>query len=147
MKYFSISELTYSTKARELHIDNTPFSYSIVDNLTNLTENLLDPIREAWGKPIIITSGYRSDALNKAVGGSKTSAHRSGLAVDVVPENMADFDKFAAFVKDYLKDKDYDQLILERKGGSRWLHIGYKSADGKQRTQNLKIIGSVTSKW
>lgn len=147
MKYFTISELTHSDKARELHIDNTPFSYTIIDNLTNLTENLLDPIREAWGKPIIITSGYRSDALNKAVGGSKTSAHRYGLAVDVVPQNMAVFDKFVAFVKDYLKDKDYDQLILEQKGGSRWLHIGYKSADGKQRVQNLKIIGSVTAKW
>ena len=147
MKHFTISELTYSTKARELHIDNSPFSYTIIDNLTQLTENLLDPIREAWGAPIIITSGYRSDALNKAVGGAKTSAHRYGLAVDVVPKNMADIDEFAAFVKDYLKDKEYDQLILERKGGSRWLHIGYKSADGKQRMQNLKIIGSVTSKW
>ena len=147
MKYFTISELTYSTKARELHIDNTPFSYEVVDNLTDLTENLLDPIREAWNAPLIITSGYRSDALNKAVGGSKTSAHRHGLAVDVVPKNMADFDKFVAFVKDYLKDKDYDQLILEQKGGSRWLHIGYKSVDGKQRMQNLKIIGNVTSKW
>lgn len=147
MKYFTISELTYSTKAKELHIDNTPFSYSIIDNLTNLTNNLLDPIREAWDKPLIITSGYRSDALNKAVGGSKTSAHRFGLAVDVVSKEMADFDKFAAFVKDYLKDKEYDQLILEQKGGSRWLHIGYKNTEGKQRMQNLKIVGNVTSKW
>ena len=147
MKHFTISELTHSTKARELHIDNTPFSYEVVNNLTDLVNNLLDPIREAWNAPMIITSGYRSDALNKAVGGSKTSAHRYGLAVDVVPENMADFDKFAAFVKDYIKDKEYDQLILEQKGGSRWLHIGHKSADGKQRMQNLKIIGSVTSKW
>lgn len=147
MKHFTISELTYSSKAHELHIDNTPFALSIIDNLTNLGENLLDPIRDAWGAPIIITSGYRSDALNKAVGGSKTSAHRFGLAVDVVPKDMADFDKFVAFVKDFLKDKEYDQLILEKKGGSRWLHIGYKSADGKQRMQNLKIIGSVTTKW
>lgn len=133
MKYFSISELTHSTKARELRIDNTPFSYSIIDNLTDLAENLLDPIREAWGEPLIITSGYRSDALNKAVGGSKTSAHRFGLAVDVVPKDMAKYDEFVAFVKEYVKDKEYDQLILEKKGGSRWLHIGYKSVDGKQR--------------
>ena len=108
MKYFTISELTYSSKAKELRIDNTPFSYEVVENLERLIETLLDPIREAWGAPIIITSGYRSDALNKAVGGSKTSAHRYGLAVDVVPKNMADIDEFAAFVKDYLKDKDYD---------------------------------------
>lgn len=147
MKYFSISELTHSTKAKELNIDNTPFSYSIIDNLTDLAENLLDPIREAWGEPLIITSGYRSDALNKAVGGSKTSAHRFGLAVDVVPKDMAKYDEFVAFVKGFLKDKEYDQLILEKKGGSRWLHIGYKSMDGKQRMQNLKIVGSVTSKW
>lgn len=147
MKYFSISELTHSTKAKELRIDNTPFSYSIIDNLTNLVENLLDPIREAWGEPLIITSGYRSDALNKAVGGSKTSAHRFGLAVDVVPKEMAKYDEFVAFVKDFLKDKEYDQLILEKKGASRWLHIGHKSVDGKQRMQNLKIVGSVISKW
>ena len=147
MKYFSISELTYSTKARELHIDNSPFSYETVNNHTNLIENLLDPLREVWNAPIIITSGYRSDALNKAVGGSKTSAHRYGLAADVVPKDMADFDKFVAFVKDYLKDKDYDQLILEQKGGSRWLHIGYKNVNGEQRKQNLKIIGGITSKW
>lgn len=108
MKYFSISELTYSTKARELHLDNTPFSVTIIDNLTELIENLLDPIREAWNASVIITSGYRSDALNRAVGGSKTSAHRYGLAVDVVPKEMAEFDKFAAFVKGYLKDKEYD---------------------------------------
>lgn len=108
MKYFSISELTHSTKAKELHIDNTPFSYSIIDNLTDLTENLLDSIREMWGEPLIITSGYRSDALNKAVGGSKTSAHRFGLAVDVVPKDMAKYDEFVAFVKDFLKDKEYD---------------------------------------
>ena len=147
MKYFTISELTYSTKARELHIDNMAFSLTVINNLTDLTENLLDPIREAWNAPLIITSGYRSDALNKAVGGSKTSAHRYGLAVDVVPKEMADFDKFVAFVKDYLKDKEYDQLILEQKGGSRWLHIGYKNTEGKQRMQNLKIVGNVTSKW
>ena len=73
MKYFSISELTFSTKARELRIDNTPFSYEVVDNLTNLTENLLDPIREMWGKPIQVNSGYRCPALNKAVGGKPTS--------------------------------------------------------------------------
>lgn len=108
MKYFSISELTYSTKAKELNIDNTPFSYTIVDNLTNLVESLLDPLREMWGEPLIITSGYRSDALNKAVGGSKTSAHRFGLAVDVVPKDMAEYDEFVAFVKDFLKDKEYD---------------------------------------
>ena len=108
VKHFTISELTYSSKAKELHIDNTPFSYAIIDNLTNLVETILDPIREAWNAPLIITSGYRSDALNKAVGGSKTSAHRCGLAADVVPKNMADIDEFAAFVKDYLKDKEYD---------------------------------------
>ena len=108
VKHFTISELTYSSKAKELHIDNTPFSYAIIDNLTNLVETILDPIREAWNAPLIITSGYRSDALNKAVGGAKTSAHRYGLAADVVPKNMADIDEFAAFVKDYLKDKEYD---------------------------------------
>lgn len=73
MKYFTISELTRSDKARELHIDNTPFSYEVVANLENLIENILDPIREAWGKPLHVNSGYRCPALNKAVGGKPTS--------------------------------------------------------------------------
>lgn len=100
MKYFSISELTYSTKAKELHIDNTPFSLTIIDNLTNLIENLLDPIREAWGKSLHVNSGYRCPALNKAVGGKSTSQHLKGEAADITTGSKADNKKLFEMIKE-----------------------------------------------
>ena len=67
MKYFTIEELTRSTTARLRGIDNTP-SQQVINNLIALVDNVLDPLREAWGKPIHVNSGYRCRALNKAVG-------------------------------------------------------------------------------
>lgn len=99
MKYFTVSELTHSDKARELHIDNTPFSYAVIDNLTNLAENLLDPIREAWGKPLHVNSGYRCLALNKAVGGKPTSQHLKGEAADITAGSKADNKKLFEMIK------------------------------------------------
>ena len=65
MKYFTIKELTRSTTAQLRGIDNTP-SQQVIDNLTALVENVLDPLREAWGAPIHVNSGYRCAALNKS---------------------------------------------------------------------------------
>lgn len=100
MKYFSISELTHSTKARELHIDNTPFSYEVVNNLTNLIDNLLDPIREMWGKPLHVNSGYRCLALNKAVGGKPSSQHLKGEAADITTGSKAENEKLFGMIKE-----------------------------------------------
>ena len=77
MKYFTIKELCKSNTAIKYGIDNTP-TPEVEQNLIALIENVLDPLREAWGSPIIINSGYRCPILNKAVGGSKTSSHMSG---------------------------------------------------------------------
>ena len=128
MKYFSISELTYSTKAKELHLDNTPFSLTIIDNLTNLTENLLDPIREAWGKSLQVNSGYRCPALNKAVGGKPTSQHLKGEAADITTGSKAENKKLFEMIKE--SGLVYDQLIDEY--GFSWVHISLKK-DGKNR--------------
>ena len=92
MKYFSIKELTASLKATQLGIKNEP-SKAVLVNLESLVLNILDPLRAAWGSGIIVTSGYRSGALNKAVGGSPSSAHRFGLAADIVPADR----RIAAF--------------------------------------------------
>ena len=82
MKYFSINELTRSATAARLGIDNSPTT-AVKKNLEKLINEVLDPLREAWGAPIIVTSGYRSPKLNKAVGGSKTSQHVLGQAADI----------------------------------------------------------------
>ena len=74
MKYFTINELTKSATATSKGIDNTP-TKEVVGNLTTLVDKVLDPLREAYGKPIKVNSGYRCPKLNKAVGGSATSQH------------------------------------------------------------------------
>ena len=138
MKYFSIKELCASFKAAELGIKNEP-SKQALTNLESLVLNILDPLRAAWGGGIIVTSGYRSVALNKAVGGSQTSAHRYGLAADIVPADKR-IGVFKAFVVKWLKENavNFDQYIDEQGGGSEWVHIGIKSPSGNQRRQFLK---------
>ena len=138
MKYFSIKELTASVKATQLGIKNEP-SKAALTNLESLVLNILDPLRAAWGGAIKVTSGYRSAALNKAVGGSPSSAHRYGLAADIVPADKR-IGVFKAFVVKWLKDNaiNFDQYIDEVGGGSEWVHIGIKSPSGNQRRQFLK---------
>ena len=143
MKYFSIKELTASFKANELGIKNEP-SKQALTNLESLVLNLLDPLRAAWGGGIIVTSGYRSVALNKAVKGSPTSAHRYGYAADIVPTDGR-ISVFKAFVVKWIKDNavNFDQYIDELsvdKDGkvTEWVHIGIKSGSGNQRRQFLK---------
>lgn len=138
MKYFSIKELIASLKATQLGIKNEPSKAALV-NLESLVLNILDPLRAAWGGGIIVTSGYRSVALNKAVGGSPSSAHRYGLAADIVPADGR-ISVFKAFCVKWLKDNqvNFDQYIDEVGGGSEWVHIGIKSPSGNQRRQFLK---------
>jgi putative chitinase len=135
MKYFTIEELCRSNTANIKGIKNIP-TEEHKNHLIELIENILDPLREAWGSPIHVNSGYRSPQLNKAVGGSSTSAHSLGYAADLSPVNgkMSDF---KAFVKKWLRDRKFDQYINEFKGKSEWVHIGYKNSKGRQRGQYL----------
>lgn len=129
MKYFTISELTKSATASRRKIDNTP-SATVIANLTALVDNILDPLREAWGAPIIVTSGYRCVRLNAAVGGVKTSQHTLGQAADIrtVSDKPADNKRlFDLIVKLGLH---YDQLIDEY--GYNWVHVSYSSRNRRQ---------------
>jgi hypothetical protein len=135
MKYFTIKELCYSDTAKKNKINNEP-SEVIIEHLTEMVDNLLDPLREAWGSAIKVNSGYRCPSLNTKVGGSKGSSHMHGYAVDLRPSNRR-MTEFFEFVKNYLLENNvpFDQLIDERSGGSRWVHIGYKNSKGKQRKE------------
>lgn len=82
MKYFTIAELSHSATAAQHHIDNSPPS-AAVSALKTLTELVLDPLREAWGRPIYVNSGYRCPELNRMVGGATHSQHLLGQAADV----------------------------------------------------------------
>lgn len=132
-KYFNMLELCHSDTADMNHIDNTP-SEEIREHLEELME-FLDGLRKEWGSPIRITSGYRCPQLNKKVGGSATSAHLIGYGVDMQPIKRP-FKDFVEFIKNYLMDKDFDQLLLEVSSkGSRWVHLGLYNQKGEQRKQ------------
>ena len=151
-KYFTFSELTKSSTADKLGIDNTPTDKTIQNNITELIE-VLDGVREAWtikcekecwGNPaIVVNSGYRCDALNKAIGGSKTSAHSIGAAADIEPKNQHN-KEFLSFLEQYLLDNHipFDQLLSEhpdKNGVPSWIHIGLKNRQGKQRRMVFSI--------
>lgn len=131
MKYFKIEELTASATARARGINNTP-SLAEVRNLTTLVERVLDPLRAAYGSPIIVNSGYRSKALNKAVGGTATSQHCKGMAADIHAKDGNNKRLFELA----RKMGGFDQLIDEN--GMAWIHISYDPAKAKQRGQVLR---------
>lgn len=154
MKYFTLQEFTNSNSAKKLNIDNTPETWQI-NNINEFVDNLLDPLREDWGKyctsnnlgspGIFVNSGVRSFALNDAVGGSKTSSHIFGLAADISPVNgkMVEFKNFC--IK-WLDGKKFDQFISESEnanGVPQWIHLGYKKYNGEQRRQFLKMINGM----
>lgn len=135
-KYFNLEEFLTSSTARQKSIENMP-SWEIVEHLLELAY-FLDDLREDWGSGIRVSSGLRIEALNKAVGGVETSVHKIGYAVDIVPAN-GKYEAFVAFLKEWLKDKNFDQCIEEKKGKTRWIHIGYRGNNGEQRRQIFKI--------
>ena len=134
--YFTIQELVVSDTAKKFGIDNTPPA-SVKLHLTELIEKLLNPLREAWGGPIIVSSGYRCPKLNEKVGGAKNSAHLTGYAADLIPGN-GQRARFIKFVQNYLKTSKipFDQCINEY---NRWCHVGLKSKYGFQRKQIFKV--------
>ena len=131
---FTLGEFIASDNARKKGIDNTP-TLADIYHMQELCTYLLQPIRDAWGKPIKITSGYRCYKLNRLVGGRPTSAHMRGYAADIKPTSGS-YKDFEAFVIKFLEEHPeikFDQAIRETSGNSKWLHIGYKNSAGKQR--------------
>jgi len=155
-KNLSLAEVTRSETAKRKGISNMPTPEHI-ENFKKLAENVFQPIREHFGCPIHISSGYRSEALNKAIGGAgkmvngkyvASSQHCHGEAIDI------DMDGSASGVTnkqvfDYIKDNlNFDQLIWEfgTDANPDWVHVSFDSS-GKQRKQILKAVkkGSATS--
>ena len=132
-RYFTLDELIHSDTADRLGIDNSPTSEA-VSNLNDLVTNVLDKLRDGWGRPIIVTSGYRCKELNAAVGGTRNSQHLKGQAADIVSD---DFEAFRRFVRRWCKDNEFDQCIFEHSGNSEWIHISY--VEGRNRRQMLDL--------
>lgn len=146
-KHLSLAEVTRSETAKRKGISNQPTPEHL-ENFKLLAEKVFEPIRLHFGSPINISSGYRSLALNKAVGGSKTSQHCSGEAIDIDMDGSSN-GITNKMVFDFIKDNlEFDQLIWEMGNDSNpdWVHVSYESS-GKQRKQILKAIkkGGATS--
>lgn len=134
MKYFTLSELTRSAKAEAMGLKNVP-SIEETMNIRNLVFRVLDPLREWYGHPIHVTSGFRSLAVNQAVGGSKSSQHMTGEAADIQGYNHSREENKKLF--EYIRENmEFDQLINEY--NYSWVHVSYKR-DGNNRKQVLKI--------
>lgn len=134
MKYFTMNELTYSATARKRGIRNVPTAEQEA-NLRKLVDNLLDPIRQRWGKPIFVTSGFRCPELNAAVGGVRNSEHLTGCAADITLNSKSENERLFKMIR-YQKDLQWRQLINEGKG--RWIHISYNESDNKKEVLFLK---------
>jgi hypothetical protein len=143
-KNLALSEVTRSETAKRRGISNMPTPEHI-ENFKKLAENVFQPIRDHFGKPIRISSGYRSKALNTAVGGSLSSQHCTGEAIDI---DMDGTDITNAQIFHFIKDNlNFDQMIWEFGTDTNpdWVHVSYEST-GKQRKQILvaKRSGSKT---
>ena len=139
MKYFTLDELTHSLTARTHGIDNTPNAYAEA-NLNYLVDTLLDPLREAFGAPIVVQSGYRNAAVNALVDGVQTSFHVKGLAADIssLGQNRRENARLVRLLLD--SGLPFDQLIQYDCNalGPRWLHLGLQLEPRKNRFAIMK---------
>lgn len=128
-KYFSLSELTRSSTALKEGIANDPNEAQIKD-LKRLMD-YLDKVREAFGKAIIVTSGFRSPRLNKRIGGAPDSQHMKGQAADIRPHDIKELRQLFASIR---RVGGFDQLILEEpEGRTPWIHVSIAPANKPPR--------------
>jgi hypothetical protein len=134
--HLSLAEVTRSESAKRNGISNEPTPEHL-ENFKLLANNVFEPIRNHFNIPIHISSGYRSAALNKKIGGAATSQHCSGEAIDIDMDNTSITNKQVFdFIKEHL---NFDQLIWEFGTNTNpdWVHVSYEST-GKQRKQVLR---------
>ena len=131
----SLAEVIRSETAKRKGVSNMPTPEHI-ENFKLLATKIFQPIREHFGKPIHISSGYRSAELNKAIGGASSSQHCTGEAIDIDMDGTSITNaQIFEFIKNNL---EFDQLIWEfgTKSNPDWVHVSYEST-GKQRKQIL----------
>jgi zinc D-Ala-D-Ala carboxypeptidase len=137
-EHLELSEVIRSESAKRRGISNMPTEEHI-KNLKLIAENVFEPIRANFRQPIRISSGYRSQSLNAAIGGATRSQHSSGEALDIDMDGTALSNKE---IFNFIKEKlSFDQLIWEfgTDNNPDWVHVSY-NANGNQRKQVLKAI-------
>ena len=137
MKYFTISELCKSTTADAFNINNQP-TPDIVDNLEILINECLDKIRETFGKPIYVNSGFRCKELNNKVKGSKTSHHLYGKAADITLKSKKLTKVLFNLIQDMIKSGTLKCTQLIDEYSYQWIHISYDKDNLKCQILHLK---------
>ena len=142
-KYFSLEEMTKTSVQGVKNIPNA----AQTSNLNRLC-GWLDKLRDEWNlrygdgdDPIIINSAFRNPVVNKAVGGSLTSNHLTGCAADIRVLGMEQLIRYAAILLD-ISDKakkDFDEILMERKGNSLWLHFAVRPEKNRRKIKFLEI--------
>ena len=132
MKYFTIAELCKSDTADRRAIDNR-LPKELLPNVQALVNNVLDPLREAYGKPIRVNSGFRCPALNKAVGGSATSDHMTGRAADITGGSPKENKRLFYLIQEL--GLPFDQLIDEKHFS--WVHVSYREGANRGEVKAL----------
>jgi len=139
-KNLSLAEVVRSESAKRRGIKNMPTPEHL-ENLKKLAEKIFQPIRDHFGVPIHISSGYRSKELNAAIGGSATSQHCKGEALDIDMDGTSVTNKQVfEFIKDNLP---FDQLIWEFGDNNNpdWVHVSYGSRNRKEILRAVKVDG------
>ena len=137
-EHFTLAELC-KTSAKTAD-GNIP-SHVHIENLKNLCENWLEPLRQRYNKPILINSGFRSEAVNKAIGGVKGSNHLTGCAVDIRVTGPEQAIRYACILLDIADESkcDFDELLIERspKGGY-WVHFAVRPKDNRRKVRFIQ---------
>ena len=141
-EHLDLAEVTRSETAKRKGISNEPTPEHL-ENFKKLAQNIFEPIRKHFGVPIHISSGYRSKALNTAIGGSLTSQHCSGEAIDIDMDGSSNGVTNKMVFEFIRANLNFDQLIWEfgTKDAPDWVHVSFETS-GKQRKQILRAIKS-----
>lgn len=137
-EFFTLNELTKSSTATKYHIDNSP-SADIVRNLQYGVNMVLDPLRRLYGKPIIITSGYRCLELNKRVGGVANSWHTQGNAADIHVASLTEAHKIFSNLQ---KIPSVDTALFEHSKSGQWLHVQWNMNKTPRHHFNFNFIAT-----
>ena len=157
MKYFTISEFIKSDTALKMRLWNGA-NREVEENIRALVENVLDPLREHYGRPIYVTSGYRCPKLNNAVNGAPNSQHMRGEAADIVARPLSAGDCGSASAMTFSPTENlklaqmiaesgkFDQMILEEVGPNdllpQWIHVTWKRNGWNRRNILKKVAGA-----
>jgi zinc D-Ala-D-Ala carboxypeptidase len=137
--HFSLAEFTASAKGKELGIENTPNAIH-TENMKALCDVVLEPLRQHFGFPVQVLSGFRCHALNAAVGGSTTSQHTLGEAADIRIRGVKNEDIWMYISLNLNFDQVIAEKLKENDGNAGWIHVSHKNY-GKQRGEALSFLG------